>query len=282
VADPATGRMRVLRLPTMKGDFLDRLTRSGGRLVWMAPGGTFAIDERLNGRPQKLSSLPFVVSTTPGRLWFISHPRGAERRTGIIEKTVRGKVTLRALVRVRCRGAIVAAVAGALLCQEGHDFAAIDPGSGEVLRRVRGSFPFATQGTTVAACDDRCATVTITDVATGHARDVAPPRGSRFIQAYDGAFSPAGSTLAVPLASIRASADPKHLRVALIREGAGTAVPLPGSHLATDYRKLSWAPSGELYFAAPGARLMRFGPGDRRATLLSVHFRRPILDLAAG
>ena len=93
VADPATGRLRVLKLPTMKGDFLDRLTRSDGRLVWMAPGGTFSIDESLKGNPRRLSPLPFLESATPGRLWFISHLRGANGLTRIIEKTVRGKVT---------------------------------------------------------------------------------------------------------------------------------------------------------------------------------------------
>jgi hypothetical protein len=289
VVNPATGQFHLLKLPTAGGDWLDRLEWTGGRLVWEATGGTYAIDDDLEGRPQRIAPWYFVPSTTPGRLWFVfgKHDRTSPHHlhTWAVERTVRGR-TIRRVRIAPPRCAVVAAVDRALLCQPRSDaLLAIDPATGHSFARIRGAFPLATHGNVVASCDDPCRAIQVTDVARGQHASVIAPRGARFVGGYDGAISPDGALLAVPVATPNhdsLAGPPGSLQVGLIDVKRRSARVLPGSRLAADYRKLAWSSRGQLFFAAGRGRLMTYERGWAKAGPLSVDVRAPMLDLAAS
>jgi hypothetical protein len=272
MVDPATGAVRDLKLPTSGGDWLERLYVTGGRLVWAVGDTTKSIGARGHGRARDLGRGAYLPSATPGRVWILG-----ERRS-LTEITVRGHVTFRGTIPDTCGGALVATARGALLCQARHADAlvAVEPRTGRVVRRVRGTFPLATHGSVVASCTSVCHALGLTDVESGRQISIAPPSRYRFPGGYDGAFSPDGAWIAV---AVKATGGPA--RVALIDIRAGRARVLPRSRLAADYRKFAWSASGELFFPSPGGRLMAYTPGGRAARLLSVRLGARILDLAA-
>jgi len=200
--------------------------------------------------------------------------------------TVRGRVKRRVLVQPPCRGAVVAAVDRALLCQDRADgLLAIAVSSGKVRARLPGAFPFGTHGSVVASCDSACRRVEVADLATGRRSAVAPPKGARYVGGYDGAFSPDGAVLAVPVATRNHDAEhgpPGSLQVALVDLTRNSARLIAGSRLAADYRKLTWSSGRELFFGSGRGRIMSYRVGWPRARLLPVKLGAPILDLAAN
>jgi hypothetical protein len=290
VVEPARETFRLLKLPTVGGDWIDRLYTTGGRFVWNGPGGTYAIDTDLRGEFQKLADTYFVPSAAEGRLWFISghrpRQRTRERRLSAVEMTVRGRVTRRLALAKPCHGPIVEALADAFVCQARRTLLAVDPATRKTITRVRGLFPFAARGFTVAACEDRCDAIRMTDIRARRRWSIGLPAGYRPVVGYnDGAFSPDGAVLAIPAAAgDRNSSQPTGppLRIALVDVRRGTARVIPGSRLARDYPKLTWSRSGELFFVAGHGRLMSYRLGSARAEPLSVKLPvRPVLDLAA-
>lgn len=282
VVDPASGTLRLLELPTAGGDWLDRLHRTGDRFVWQGPGGTYAIDADLRGPFQRISRWAFLPSARDGRVWFIV---GDQTRRGrplsAIEMTVRGEVKRRLNLGRPCRGPIVQALASTFVCQEDRSLLAFDLATGKTLSRVAGLFPFAADGTILVSCGRRCDAVRLTDIRTGRQASVEPPAPYRPVVGYDGAFSPDGRLVAVPVAPRGVAGTSGRLRVALVDVRHATAQVIPGSRLAADYRKLAWSSSGELFFATGGGRLMRYRPGAARAEPLSVKLPAPVLDIAA-
>jgi hypothetical protein len=230
--------------------------------------------------PQRLGKAwYFLPSATEGRIWLTfldeDSPETVRDLKSVVEITVRGRVTVRSAVPPPCRGpTIVAAVEGALLCQHGRTgrLRAFDPASGKVLRELPGAFAMGTHGRLVAWCGPRCRALHITDIGTGRDRVVSPGSSFRFIATYDGAFSPDGSLLAVPVSG---------RRVALVDLATGTARTLDGSRVAGVYRHLAWSSSGELFFTASDGRIMSYRPGSARPYLLPVRLDAPILGLAA-
>ena len=282
--DPLSGRARTLRFPTSGGDWLQRMARTGGRLVWVGPAGTYAIDADLSGPIQVLSKAHFVPYPTAGRLWFMEFGRDRRDRN-LVQMTVRGRVTRRSTLRDPCGGGIVVAVDRALLCRPRHadHMVALDPSTGRALMRVRGVSQLAARGNTIALCPTPCDAVHVTDIANRRRARISPPLGYRVVEGYDGALSPDGALLAVPVAARgreRGSRSP--LRVGLFDVRRESARVVPGSRLAADYRKATWSSSGDLFFASPRGRLMTYRPGDPKARLLRVRLHRRILALAAS
>ena len=281
VIDLATEKVRVVGdLRTRGGDPLDRLHRTGNRLVYFGAGGTNAIDLDLKGAPQKLGDAwYFLPSATEGRVWltFVDEdsPETVRDLESVVEMTVHGRVTVRSAARPPCRGpSIVAAAEGALLCQHGPagTLRAFDPASGQVLRELPGSFVVDTYRRLVAWCAEGCPALHLTDIASGRDRVVSPGNSFRFTATYDGAFSPDGSLLAVPVSG---------RRVALVDVASGGARALDGARLAGGYRNLAWSSSGELFFTSGEGRLMVYRPGSARPQVLPVRLDAQVLDLAA-
>jgi hypothetical protein len=272
------GRPRIVRgLALRGGDPPLRVHRTGGRLVYHGAGGVYAIDLELKGPPDKLGAAwYFVPSATEGRVW-LTFPDAAERGVrAVAEVTVRGRVSARG-GRPPCPGAsVLAAVEGALLCQDRDGLVAFAPLNGTVLRRLPGPFPLDTHGRLVAWCAERCRRLHITDVGTGSGRAVEPDSGFRFETSYEGAFSPDGSRLALPVIARGVR------RVGLVDVRSGTARVIAGPRLA-GYRNLTWSSSGRrLYFDARAGRIAAYDPAEDRARLLPFTLGSRVLDMAAS
>jgi hypothetical protein len=243
----------------------------------------------LQGRPQRIAPWYFVASTTPGRLWFVfgkrDQTRPYEMHTWAVERTVHGRTIRRVRIAPR-RCAVVAAVDRGLLCQVGSNaLLAIDPATGSSFARIPGAFPLATHGNVVASCDDPCRALQVTDVARGQTVAVPAPSGARFAGGYDGAMSPDGAVLAVPITTAHhdsVAGPPGSLQVGLIDLERHSARVLRGSRLAADYRKLAWSSRGQLFFAAGRGRLMTYKRGWAKARPLSVDVGAPMLDLTVN
>lgn len=295
VVDVATSKFRLRDdLRTAGGDPPYRLYRTGNRLVYFGPGGTYAIDLDVDGAPQKLGKAwYFIPSATEGRVWLTfldeDSPETVRDLESVVETTVRGRVTVRSKARPPCRGpTILAAAEGALLCQYGRALRVFDPASGEVLLELPGSFVADTHRRLVAWWANRrpghSPALHITNIGTGRDRVVSPGDSFRFTATYDGAFSPDGSRLAVPVRARRTAGEPRtrgRWQVALVDVVRGAAQAIDGSRLPASYHKLAWSSSGDLFFTAGEGRLMAYRPGSHRPRLLPVRLDAPILGLAA-
>jgi hypothetical protein len=148
-----------------------------------------------------------------------------------------------------------------------------DPKTREVTLRVSGSFPADTHGNLVAWCGEPCPRFHITDARSGETTRVRPPAGFSFQATYDGAFSPDGSLLALPMHSDRGDRgrdQKERWRVALVDAGSGTARLIRGSVLDPTYQAMAWSASGaRLFFGAGGGRIMGYRPDSPRATTFS-------------
>jgi len=264
---------------------------TGGRLVFHgADGATYAIDTDLEGRRQKLANGWFFGSATEGRVWltFFSRRSPGTSRTPVSESevTVHGRVTVPRGAPPPCEGPqdVVTATAHAILCQSHTGLDVFDPRTGRVLMRLPGPFPAATYGNRVAWCGNACPRLHITDVATGQDQRIQPHGSFRFAGTYDGAFSPDGSLLAVPV-NVRACpghSDLQTCRIALVNVDSGTADLIRSPDLSV-YAPLAWSSRGELYFLAARGRIMGYRPGAARAVALPVRVRKlNVLDMGAS
>jgi hypothetical protein len=281
--DPQSGKLSRLALETAGGDWLDRVTVTGGRLVWSLPTGTFSLPMQ-GGQRRKLAPVPFVVGSVPNRLWFlINHRRqsGPGRPTTVLQTTAAGRTVFTSRIRLRCRGLVAAALKATLLCQDGDALAVIDPATGAPVRRLPGVFPLATRNDMVAICSFRCGRLTIGTPDGVRAR-VMPPSGYRFSAGYDGAFSLDGSWLAVPVVAARAAADFRAFRIALVDMHTYRARVLDGPRLMRMYGKFTWSTRGRLYVASGRGSIQVWRPGDSRARLLRLPTHAQMLDLAAN
>jgi hypothetical protein len=128
-----------------------------------------------------------------------------------------------------------------------------DPRMDKVIRQLPGQFPVASYGNLLAWCADACETLHVTNVVTGEGVEVTPPPGTYGFQAYAGAFSPDGKTIAVPV-----YADSKltnQWKLALVDAEAGTAMLVKGTAVE-GYVFVDWSPSGEKVFITGGDRFM--------------------------
>ena len=285
----ATGESRIVRDVRMAGgDPPFRLLRSGGRLVYYGPRGTYAIDLDLKGRPQRLGEAwYFIPSATDGRVWLTfldpDSPETVRDLRSVAEVAVRGRVTVGPAARPPCRGpTVLAAAQDLLLCQDRSGLRAFDPASGEVLMRLPGPFPLDTHGRLVAWCAGGCPKVHITDLGSGRDTVIGPDERFRFQATYEGAFSPDGSLLATPVLTRGREPGSPRRQVGLIDVSDGTVRVIAGSRLS-GYRNMTWSSSGRwLFFQAGRGRVMAYRRGSTGATLLPFDLNSQIIDMAAS
>ena len=225
-------------------------------VVTFGHDSTYAFGSRLWEPARNLGgSTYFVPSSTPGRLWLV-----LPQRRGVREVDSYGNVWFRHGARAP-RWAITGAVDGGMLIQPDRGLAVWDPRTGRVVRRLPGTFPAATKGSSVASCAFRCPVLHVTETRTGSDTAIRP-HGFRFIEGYEGAYSPSGGLIAVPANGGR--------RVAIVNDDAGTASLLQGPRLAYPYSLLAWSSSGWLFYNAGNGRIAAWRPGSGRARLLPV------------
>jgi hypothetical protein len=281
--DLASGDVATVSLPELApGDPPHSMVRVGEKLVVYGGGRTYALDPELENPPLDLGeSWYFIPSATAGRVWLMTldpeSPETVRDLAAVREVSVDGRLTLAGSARPPSRGpSILAAVESGLLYQDGDGLSLWNPATGEVLRRLGGQVPTATHEDLVAWCAAECPELHLTNTATGEDAVVRTGGSFAFAETYDGAFSPDGSLLAVPVVTSGGQ------RVALVdvRQAAGRVV--PGSELSSDYPALAWTPSGDwLLWSAGGGRLMAAQP-DGEAIMLGVRAPATFLDMAAG
>lgn len=272
VVDAQTGEASVHPVPELApGDAPYQLILTGGRLVFYGDGpATFALDPGLKEPARSLGeSWYFVPSATDGRVWLAildpASPETIRDLRAVREVTIDGRVTVPDSGPPPCRGpTVIAAVEDGVLCQD-DGLVVWDPATGRVRMRLPGPFPAATHANLVAWCEHRCPSLHLTNVRTGEGEVVSPGADFAFEETYDGAFSPDGSLLAVPVLI------GDHHGVALVDVGARTAELVPGSRFDGDYRALAWSSGGDwLFFSAGEGWIMAYRPGAQTAVLVAV------------
>lgn len=280
----------VSRSELAPGDPPFHLVETGGRLVFFGGSHTYALGLDLRGPPQDLGeSWYFVPSGREGRVWLttldLESPETVRDLKAVREVTVDGDVTVSETGRPPSRGpTILAAVNDGLLFQDDDELKVWDPLAGEVTARLPGPFPAATHGNLVAWCRQGCPKLHVTDVATGEDLAVSAGDSFRFEETYEGAFSPDGTLLAVPVVtSLGTHLEGHRHQVGLVDARAGTARLVEGSDLADDYPAIAWSPSGEwLFFSAGAGRIMAYRPASGAAIILPIQAPASFIDIAVG
>jgi hypothetical protein len=286
--DTHTGRARTLPIRLDCGDAEFCLVASGGELVIGSVGRTHVYDPSRPGPPRgrRLGRGWIVIpSATDGRIWLglLERPtRRARKLRTVREETVGGRVTQS--VRPPGEDWPANSVKAGLLFQSPHGLRLWDPRTQSFTRRLPGPFPVDTHDNLVASCGEPCPRFDLTNVRTGTVTRVKPPIGYSFRAGYDGAFSPDGSLLALPVVADRGPGPPRHgggWAMALVGVRTGMARVIKRSTLDPDYQAMSWSASGgRLFFGAAGGRIIAYRLGSQGATNLA-HVRGPIYQMAA-
>jgi hypothetical protein len=278
VVDVARARTVTHRLRELSaGDPPYMLAVIGGRVVVYGSNRTSAFDARLHEPARSLGEAWFFVpSATPGRVWLAlldpASPATVRRLRGVREVTADGRVTLAHSGRPPHWP--LAAVDSGLLIQ-GKTLELWQPTSGRILRKLPGVFPLATRHALAVSCPPRCRIIHVTDTNTGADTMIRPGPGFRFIESYDGAFSPDGKLVAVP-----ARTRDGHAHVAMIDLAQRTATLVRGARLDRNYTLVTWSSTGWLFYNAGNGDLAAYRPGKARAALLPVDVQ-PFVRMAA-
>lgn len=282
VVDVASGRVRPAPTPIAGGDPPYQLARSGDRLVMYGGNRTYSVS--LDMRFSRLDlgeSWYFVPSATEGRVWLMVLDSASPVRdlAAVREVAVDGGITLAPEARPPSRGpSILAAVDAGLLYQERERLALWDPRSDRVLLRLPGPFVADTHANLVAWCDAGCARFHITDAGTGEDMPVAPGEDFHFEETYNGAFSPNGRVLALPVQTSIGETG-----VALVDVESARARLIPGAVLDPSYQAMAWSPDGKwLFLAAEDRRISAYSFSDERLVLLPTVLDHDVIDMEAG
>lgn len=284
--DVRTGETTNREVPVGPGDALYHLVKTGDRLVLYGGSVTYALDLTLDGEPTSLGeSLYFVPSATDGRVWLVTHdpasPATVRDLRAVREVTLDGRVTAQSVGPPPCPGpTVVAAVEAGVLCQD-DGLVVWEPATGKVLKRLAGSYPVDVHGDIVAWCGNGCPALHLTNTRTGEEKVIQADASFSFNETYDGAFSPDGSLLAVPVTvdgrepASRGGSD----GVALIDVRTRSVELVAGSRSGV-YTALAWSPTGDwLFFTDGEGRVMVYQPGMARATSLPATVPNPVLDM---
>lgn len=269
--DPQTGRTNTLPVVLPCGDTPFCLIGSGDRLVISGVGRTVALDPSGDTKPTTSGighGWITVPSQEPGRVWLGILKRGARPSATLSEfreVDLDGR-TLRVVPAPDGRWAAASVSDGLLFVNRTLRLWSFD--ERRFTQQIPGRIPADTNGDLVASCGWPCLRFAITDTATGETTRVAPPDGFGWTGGSEGAFSPDGSLVVLPV-----SHDPRGIRshndaLALVDVSSGTAELVPGTtELDSQYRAMTWSPDGQrLYFVADPAtiRSYRLGAPDSR------------------
>ncbi|MGZ8632019.1 MAG: hypothetical protein ACXWZF_13810 [Actinomycetota bacterium] len=276
VVDPASLTVRHLSMPQLPpGDALHRVVRRGEVLVAWAYE-TLLLDPNDPTKTRVLvpDSLYFIPSSAPDRVWvaIADEARDDGRLSAVREVATDGEITVPDTLPPDGAWPI-AAVGRNLVFQRDNELIVWDPASGREVGRLEGGFQIAWQGDLLASCGGRCSELLVTDVADGGELTISPPAGAAGFEAFQGAFSPDGTTLAV--AAILGEDPDADRRLALIDLDTGRIELVDGATVATPYVFIDWAPSGDTVFIAGGQdadhrQLVAYRIGDPRATVVDV------------
>jgi hypothetical protein len=272
--DISTGDVKRLRVRPSCGDTPFCLISTGGELVISSVGRTSTYNPAAPGRARAArlgNGWITIPSTTNGQVWLGILARGklgGPHRRG-----------LRAVRDIDLEGNVVqtmrppkgmwpvGAVDSGLLFEYGRSLRLWSLEKRGFTMRLPGASPAATSATLVASRRDSSEFL-LTDTRNGEITRIAPPAGYRWIGSQ-GAFSPNGSHLALPIARVEEGPRPTSTdRLAVVDIRTLDARVIPGSTEPDPiYRAMAWSSEGDtLFFVADDGTVMSYRLGSDSLT----------------
>ena len=265
------------------GDAPFQVVRVESRLVYCNSDKVMAIDPGLTGTADVIGIDEYFLPAGDGTIWLIGHPHSVpgHRRDGgdtgrlVWRVDLDGDVLASGKVEAECFP--VAAVAAGPICQtRGSGLGLIDIESGAIAENFKGTFP-ATNAQTIAACDEPCPTLFISDVETGATKEIEAPEPLEFAPTYESQFSPDGSLLVTtvfvgpPNREKRFPHQDRREGIAIVDLETGETTLVPDSDPDGSYGRIAWSQDGErVYFASASSSHAGSRDGVPRG-LLSVY-----------
>jgi hypothetical protein len=272
-----SGKVKRLRLPFNCGDTPFCLISAGGELVISSAGRTTAYNPPASGgrKAARLGNGWITIpSTHDGRVWLgiLAHGKlgGVHRRGLGAVREIDLEGNLVRSMRPPDGRWPVGAVDSGLLFQYPRSLRLWSFEERGFTIRIPGVFAADTQGSLVASCGNGCSKFALTDTSTGEVERIAPPDGYRWIGGYDGAFSPNGSQVALPIARGDAPAS-RAAALAVVDTRTLHAQLIPGSdEVDPIYKAMAWSSAGDrLFFAADDGTVMSYRLGSDALTALA-------------
>jgi hypothetical protein len=280
VVDVDAGRAEERPLAELApGDPSHRIVRREDELVLWGYD-TYVLDADLSRPPRKLGdSWFFVPSSKPDRVWLAhldpESPETVRALAAVSEVSVDGRVTV-PRVRLPQGRWPVAAVGDDLVFESRRGGLELwSPAARAFTARLPGAALGPSQGDLLAWCRDEGRTLHVTDVGAESDRAVTPPGDFAAFDCASGAFSPDGTTLAVPVTRTLELGVSRSLALVDVEKGVASAV--QGSTVHPDYVFVAWSQAGDRVFLSGGPaddrHLLQYRPGEPRAVRLPVVVR---------
>jgi hypothetical protein len=252
--DLETGDSRLLEVSDfLPGDAQFSVVRTGSGYVYRCESGACALEGNLQSETHSLGEAWCLSpSATEGRVWLAyldpNSPSTVRSMEAIQEVFLDGEIATDSQLPPDRWHCPVGAVNQGVLFSEGDDIVVWDTEAGEVVSRLPGPFPADAQGDLVAWCDFGCrGGLHVTDIRTGEDVTIESDGDFRLAETFDGAFSPDGSLLALPVTTGDAQLPNQ---VALVDVEQRTARLIEGLR---SRGPMDWASTGERLFVVTGA-----------------------------
>jgi hypothetical protein len=277
VVDVDAARAEVRPLAALvPGDPPHQIVRREDELVLWGYD-TYVLDADLSTPPRKLGdSWFFVPSAKPDRVWLAhldpESPETVRALAAVSEVSADGRVTV-PLVRPPQGRWPVAAVGDDLVFEDRHGGLELwSPTTRAFTGRLPGAALGPSQGDLLAWCRDEGRTLHVTDVRAERDWAITPPDGFVAFDCASGAFSPDGTTLAIPVVKSLELGVSRSL--ALVDVEDGVATPVAGSTVQPDYVFVAWSQAGDRVFLSGGPagdrQLLQYRLGQPRAARVPV------------
>jgi hypothetical protein len=206
--DLETGDSRLLEVQDfLPGDAQFSVVRAGEGFVYRCSSGACAFEVQPQLETRSLGEAWCLSpSATEGHVWLAfldpNSPSTVRSMEALHEVSFDGEIATNSELPPDRWHCPIGAVNQGVLFSEGDDTVVWDAEAGDVVSRIPGPFPADAQGDHVAWCDFGCrGGLHITDVGTGTDFTIESEGDFRWTETFEGAFSPDGSLLAVPVAT---------------------------------------------------------------------------------
>jgi hypothetical protein len=203
--DLATGDSTLLEVSDFQpGDAQFSVVRVGLGFVYRCESGACALKGNLRETQSLGEAWCLSPSSTEGRAWLAyldpDSPSTVRSMEAIQEVSLDGEIAVDSELPPDRWHCPVGAVNQGVLFSEADDTVVWDAEAGVVVSRLPGPFPADAQGDLVAWCDFGCDEgLHVTDIATDEDITIQSGGDFRWAETFDGAFSPDGSLLALPV-----------------------------------------------------------------------------------
>jgi hypothetical protein len=272
--DISTGRVKRLHVRASCGDTPFCLISTGGELVISSGARTTTYNPAAPARARAArlgNGWITIPSTDDGHVWLGILARGKlggpHRRSlsAVREIDLNGNVVQR--MRPPEGRWPVGAVESGLLFEYGKSLRLWSLEERGFTLRLPGAFPAATAANLVAASrGGGSPELVLTDTRNGEITRIAPPAGYRWT-GQQGAFTPNGSRLALPVAPV-AAGPPSSSTLAVVDTQTLDARVIPGATEADPiYGARAWSSDGDrLFFVSDDGRVMSYSVGSNSLT----------------